>query len=406
MSYLIFCSFEVGGLPYRMAEILNAHGVETYYASIANAGGGHDSTQFHHGSVHPSWDLTPRLSEALGSGKKIKTLLRQVQKEFHLFHILATGHKAYLLQEAGLPYHYWSYGSDLDYQVNFLPILSHTYSWWARPMRYLLYLLRFRRQARRTLTGAAAVMIAPYQVAAYRQVCPEKPLFFFPHYLKITDLATLGPQKLAGQRELEAKIGATRFFFSSSRHIWSGPLAQSADNKGNDVILRAFREYLDLSGDQGAKLVLVDKGPDVTASRALAQELHLTPQVVWVGEMQRSQLDQYYQGAALCFGQFGTPVLAFTALEPLAQANVSISAFARVDPRVPFYPEDPPIFNSKDPREMAEFMVRIVAQPQLYENLCRRSWEWIKDNCSEEKFVAGFIKSFDLDQARTRQDRA
>ena len=47
MSYLIFCSFEVGGLPYRMAEILNAHGVEAYYASIAKPTLGHDSTQFH-----------------------------------------------------------------------------------------------------------------------------------------------------------------------------------------------------------------------------------------------------------------------------------------------------------------------------------------------------------------------
>ncbi len=402
MSYLIFCSFEVGGLPYHMAEILNAQGVETYYASIARPNSTHDSTQFHYGRPNPPWDLTPRFREAMGSGRKIKALLSQVQREFHLTHSFATGQKAYLLREAGLPYHYWSYGSDLDFLVNFFPNLTHYYSWWARPKGFLMYLLRFRREARRTFAHATAVMIAPYQIGAYQQVCPDKPMFFLPHFFKIEDLATLGPKKLASKREMEAKIGATRFFFSSTRHVWSGPLRQSADTKGNDVILYAFKEYLNLSGDRGAKLVLVDKGPNVATSRALAQELSIASQVVWVGEMKRDELDQYYQGAGLCFGQFGTPVLAFTALEPLAQANVSISAFERVDPRVPFYPEDPPIYKSKDPREIAEFMAQIVAHPQQYADLCRRSWEWIKENCSEERFAAEFVKSFSLDTGRSR----
>jgi len=397
MSYLIFCSFEVGGLPYRMAEILNAYGVETYYASIAQPRLDHDSTQFHYGRATPPWDLTPRFREAIGSGRKIKALLNQAQREFRLTRFFATGQKAYLLREAGLPYHYWSYGSDLDYLVNYIPVLSHSYSWWTRPIRYLLYLLRFRRNSRRSITGARAIMIAPYQAEAYQQVCPDKPLFFFPHFFKIEDLEALGPKKIASRQELEPKIGASRFFFSSTRQVWSGPLRRSADNKGNDVILRAFREYLNLSGDRRTKLALVAKGPDVTASQALARELNITPQVVWVGEMQRSQLDQYYQGAGLCFGQFATPVLAFTALEPLAQANVSISFFDRVDSRVPFYPEDPPIFKSKEPREIGEFMAGIMASPQQHEDLCRRSWQWIKENCSEERFVAGFVKSLSLD---------
>jgi hypothetical protein len=112
--------------------------------------------------------------------------------------------------------------------------------------------------------------------------------------------------------------------------------------------------------------------------------------------MKRAELDQYYQGAGLCFGQFGTPVLTFATLEPMAQANVSISAFERIEPRVPFYPENPPIFKSKEPRQIAEFMAQIMANPQQYADLCQRSWEWIKENCSEERFVAAFVKSFNL----------
>jgi glycosyltransferase involved in cell wall biosynthesis len=398
MSYLIFCSFEVGGLPYRMAEILNAHGVETYYASIARPTGGHDSTRFHYGNRQERWDLTPRFRETRGTPGKIKDLLAQLRKELHFTHCLATGQQAYLLREAGLLYHYWSYGSDLDYLANFVPVLSRNYPGWVKRLRYLLYLLGDRRRAQRAIIDAAAIMISPYQLPAYQQVCPEKPLFFLPHFFKIEDLDTLGRKKQVSREAVGAKIGARRFFFSSTRHVWSGPYRQSADNKGNDVILRSFQKYLDLSRDEETKLVLVAKGPNVSSSRLLAQEIGITPQVVWVGEMKRAELDQYYQGAGLCFGQFGTPVLTFAALEPLAQANVSISAFARIDPRVPFYPKDPPIFKSQDPEEIGAFMGQLVADPRRYAELCRQSWQWIKENCAEERFVAEFVKSVSLDR--------
>ncbi len=400
MSYLIFCAIEVGGLPYRMAEILNAHGVETYYASIAKPHQSHDSTQFHYGQVSAPWDLTPRFREIRRSGKRVKTLLSQIRREFNFTHVLATGQKAYLLREAGLPYNYWSFGSDLDWQVSLLSSLAYCYPWWAWPRGLLAYLLLYWREARRTFTNASAVMIAPYQLAAYRRVCPDKPLFFLPHFFKIEDLETLAARKLASRRELGAKIGAARFFFSSTRQVWSGLLRRSSDNKGNDVILRAFREYLDLAGDREAKLVLVAKGPDVGASRALARKLNLNPRVVWAREMPRAQLDQYYQGAGLCFGQFGTPVLTFAALEPMAQANVSISYFEPVDPQVPWYAAAPPAFRSRDPREIGEFMARIAAAPREYADLCQRSWAWVKENCSEARFAAEFVKSFSLESDR------
>lgn len=393
MSYLIFCSFEVGAFPYRMADILNAHGVETYYASVAKPNQSHDSTQFHYGHTNAPWDLTPRFREALASGKKLTTLLHQVQREFRLTHFFATGQKAYLLRQAGLPYHYWSYGADLDY-LAFFPVLALRHPWWAIPLRYLLYTMRFRRNFKRAICGASALMIAPYQLPAYQALCPDKPLFFLPHFFKIADLEVLDSQKMASRRQLEAQMDASRFFFSSTRHMWSGPFKSSPDSKGNDVILHAFREYLDLSGDERAKLVLVAKGMDVEATRALAQEIDLTSKVVWIKEMKRDLLDQYYQGAAACFGQFGTPVLTFTALEPMAQASVSISAYGGIDHRLPFYTSEPPILKSKDPKKIGEFLTRITTNPKEHQDLCRRSWEWIRENCSEEKFVAAFIKSF------------
>jgi hypothetical protein len=87
-------------------------------------------------------------------------------------------------------------------------------------------------------------------------------------------------------------------------------------------------------------------------------------------------------------------VITYAALEPLASGTISISFSNDNDPSVPYYKEKPPIFSSKDPKEIAEFMVRILARSEDYEGLLYKSWLWIQNNCSEEKFVESFLTIF------------
>ncbi|CAN0499711.1 unnamed protein product, partial [Phaeothamnion confervicola] len=56
--FLIFCSYEVGGFPYKMAEILNRHSIVTYYISVDREQFGHDSTTYHWGTQREEWDLS------------------------------------------------------------------------------------------------------------------------------------------------------------------------------------------------------------------------------------------------------------------------------------------------------------------------------------------------------------
>lgn len=118
MNYLIFCSFEVGGLPYKMAEILNRHNVKTYYISIAKEASGHDSTRFHYGDKGEDWNLSGMVKNEMNSSEIIK-LLKKIKETYNIKYCLATGEKSYLLKKAGINYHYWSYGADVD-QCTFL----------------------------------------------------------------------------------------------------------------------------------------------------------------------------------------------------------------------------------------------------------------------------------------------
>lgn len=388
MSYLIFCSFEVGGLPYKMADILNSHGIKVFYLSIANDPTGHDSSQFHYGTSDDEWNLSPKFKGCL-SNNELKTKLINIRKEYNITNCFATGTKSYLLSEAGINYSYWSYGSDLD---NHMPIWDDAYPLSKKCLRLLLLIFFDKTKVRRTFHNAQRIMIAPYQIKTYNKICHGKKLFFLPHFLIINDYNKILHKKQEIKKNICSEINANKFFFSATRHFWSGYRANLADNKGNNVIIVAFKKYLELSGNHNSKLVLIEKGPDVSLSKALSDDLKITRNVVWLKEMKREELNKYYIGSDITFGQFGTPVLTNASLEPLANATICISLLGENDERVPFYHSSPPIFSSKDPEKIANYMIKILDNPKEYNDTSYNCWLWVKINCSEEKFVESFQK--------------
>ena len=394
MSYLIFCSLEVGGLPFRMANTLNQHGVETYYIYLGSQARNHDSTHFHYGDRSEPWDLSGGFQDYLWRPRAIVALLNQIKSKRHILHCFATGRNAYLLKKAGIKYKYWSYGSDIDQECFIRMPLSNT------PVckRFIIHPYRViseRSKARRSICEATSIMISPYQLESLGRICPGKRMFFLPHYFKTTDYQTLLEQKAQSKRIVYEQIRAERYFFSSTRHVWSGTLRDMADNKGNDVLLRSYAIFKKWAGDHQSKLVLVRKGPDVEASQSLSRTLGIKDDIVWTDEMRREELDRYYQGATICFGQFGSPVITYSALEPLANGSISISLLSQNNSIVPIYKENPPIFSSKNPKEIAGFMVRVLLGKENDADLSYKSWLWVQNHCSEEIFVKSFTKVFE-----------
>ncbi|HEX8948303.1 MAG TPA: glycosyltransferase, partial [Dissulfurispiraceae bacterium] len=381
-----FCSFEVGGFPYRIAEILNRHGIEAYYISLARDASGHNSTRFHFGETNAPWDLSG------GFARRGVKLLKEIKTRYHVTHCFATGGKSYLLKQAGIDYRYWSYGSDLD-QVCFSGFWPSNYPVWKRFLVYPYFWARLRPEARESIRQAESVMIAPYQLELLHAVAPGKSMFFLPHFIKTGDYRSLVRKKEESRKIICDRIGAKRFLFSSVRHFWAGRHGAAADYKGNEIALRGFDAYLHGSKAYDTKLVLVAKGPDVEESKTLARELGIDENVMWVGEMRRDELEQYYQGASVCLGQFGTPVLTFAALEPLAYATACVSYFADGGTAVPFYRRLPPIKNTNKPEEIAGLIQGILQTGSSETG--RESHEWLREHCSEERFVSAFVEVFE-----------
>lgn len=391
MSRLILCDLEVGGQPYRMAEILNRHGVPTWYLSLGGPAAGHDSTRYHYGESQAPWDLSGRIG---GRGARgIVRALRQGRRELGIRSAMATGARACLLRQAGIPYRYWSYGSDLDQQA-FGPLWPVGYPAWRRPQAWIRFALDTRRLQRRSLREAEAVLISPYQRPVLDRIRPGAPLFFVPHVMPVGEWQGLRERAAADAQELGARIGATAFVFSAVRHVWAGALAALPDNKGNDVAIRAFAAGLWGDAARGVKLVLVSKGPDVAASAQLIRELGIAERVVWLEEMPREDLFRWYRGAALCLGQFGTPALNFSVVEPLSQATPCLSYELPPHPGVPWYPTPAPGRVGRDPGELGREIARLLRDPAALAALARESWCWAREHCSEERFVERFRTLF------------
>ncbi|KAF1079814.1 MAG: hypothetical protein GQF41_3931 [Candidatus Rifleibacterium amylolyticum] len=393
MNYLIFCSFEVGGLPYKLAEILNRNGVKTFYLSINYGSTGHDSTSFHYGDKRQPWDLTDRLAGCRFSRARLVRELKAIKQEFNIMNCLATGEKAYLLKEAGIDYNYWSFGADLD-QFCFNPVWTEGYPLWKKILKLPYLLLFVKNQSIASIHNSDSILIAPYQYSSLQKIGYSGNMFFLPHCFEIEDYEQLAQKRIDSQKYVCRKLGINRYFFSSTRQFWFGNNKFFSDNKGNDVVLKSFSEYLRLSNDDQMKLILVEKGPDVSASKSLARALGIENAIIWVSEMRRQELKVYYQGATICFGQFGTPVLAFSALEPMANACVCVSFVGDVMVPVPFYKTPPPLINSRNPKQIAEQIYRFLRDSNELSLLQLQSWQWVKENCNEDNFIGFFKKSF------------
>jgi glycosyltransferase involved in cell wall biosynthesis len=386
-----------------MARTLNECGIETYYISLSGKVSGHDSTAFHYGSGQEHWNLSPlfdgfpnlshKADQILYLPAKAVKQLREIKHQYGISHCLATGIKAYLLHRAGIPYRYWSYGSDLDRHC-FRPVFPPKYPLWIRGPMYFPFMLRIRPNARKSIRYSSSVMIAPYQLDSLNRICEAKDLFFLPHLIKILDYDLLAQEREKSKRRICREISAEHFFFSATRHEWSGPFKDQPDNKGNDIIIKTFEKYLSMTKDYGAKLVLVEKGSDIEASKALVRKLGISQNVLWMGQRSRNEIQQFYQGATLCFGQFGTPVITYAVLEPLANGNICATYYGEQPGEVPFYDQLPPLCNSRDPEELVRFMVEILSHENRYQELCYQSWKWIRDHCSVESFVRSFSETF------------
>ena len=186
-------------------------------------------------------------------------------------------------------------------------------------------------------------------------------------------------------RQAKAQMaGRDLVIFSQARHYWRPRAADPWSMrpgflKRNDLLFRAFAEYLPGARRKNPLLVLLKYGPDVEASQELVTELGIQSRVLWLPRMSRKHLVYLLAGADFVVGEFtGEGIWGGTAWEGLAAGRPVFQA-------VNYKPEDyrrkaghelPPLIHVAQVSDIVNHLRRFETVPEEYTEIGRQGAVW------------------------------
>ena len=134
----------------------------------------------------------------------------------------------------------------------------------------------------------------------------------------------------------------------------------------------------------------IEKGQDTELSKELICSLGLEDNVIWLQPMNRKKLMEFYAAAHVCFDQFSRGCLALCAVESMACGTTTVTYLGDHSKSVPFYPVLPPVFNSKNPENISEFLIRVLNDESFRKERGIDSYKWVREQCSSNRFNESF----------------
>jgi glycosyltransferase involved in cell wall biosynthesis len=398
MKILFIDYDEIGGFMKNYCIALNGGSrVKAAYLSFGDDAGGHNSNNFHYRNSLQNWDYSKYFGSDTHTGSldfcdEKSGYLQKVIEEFAPDVVVASGKAAAVAEYSGVEYRYITFGYDIfqyAYNINAYhdKKFKHEFVYEYLHNNESSLVLNFQDMDDNIfigcIKGASGIMITPYALKYLEGITDSTKLFYIPHCVSLPEKthSDHNPDKLK--------------FLCSARHIWDENSVGVIDNKRIDIVIDTVFEFSRKYRKKDTILYLFEKGPDVDKTKAYISSKGLDDSVEWLPEMPRNELFAYYESADFIFGQFGSPVLEYTAVEPLALGKPVASWLGSSDSemykRVPFYKEFPPVINSKDPKEIAEVFLEIALDSDKYNKISRQSLEWFNKFCSLSQLEDSFI---------------
>jgi len=298
--------------------------------------------------------------------------------------VVCTGIAPMWIGLARKPFIFYSYGSDLEYVAIYGgdPFLKST------PKRRLRMLL-IRHLLPNLLRKARAVVLSPYQIPTAERL-GLKNLRFLPHVVDTQLFRPMDPEKKRSQKEiLRSKLGCELIFFHPSRQMWV--CKQIPNSKGNDRLFRAFARFIEVTKKK-AKLIAIDRGGDVEASKRLIKDYKIEDHVIWMKPMKRPELVRYYNLADIVFDQFRSGIFDLVAVEAMA-CGAPVFSYVKPAPPPP-YPETPPVVNVRSEEEIFKSLSELADDEDTRRDLGKKSREWIMKYCHWEVAIQKHIELY------------
>ena len=190
---------------------------------------------------------------------------------------------------------------------------------------------------------------------------------------------------------LKSKRGAEFIVFSAARQDWY--------MNGSNLLISAFSEFVKKCC-RNSLLILMRSGEDVDRSIELVRELEMNENVVFLNDMSKQELIEYYNLADVVAGYFksdkwGVPHFPLTIHEAMACGRPVLTYFEADNCRR-FFSEVPPLIYAGNEREICEKLIDLHDQKRQG-LLDRYSWlsrKWIVEHNHWQKVTEIFVRTY------------
>lgn len=203
--------------------------------------------------------------------------------------------------------------------------------------------------------------------------------------------------------EASDRRGDDTIIFVPVRFLWREPLPagfSEHENKRNDIIVHGLAQYISSSG-RSPKIVFVEKGPDVQATKELAAFLGIAEKISWIPEMSMREVFSWYARADIVFDQLGEHMIGAVTVDTMLIGRPVITN-ARPEVFSKLISEPSPMCHARTPAEVSEWLGRLVDDPELRRDIGRRSHEFVHQYFNGQKTAEAIAKQFENHRGRRR----
>ncbi len=163
--------------------------------------------------------------------------------------------------------------------------------------------------------------------------------------------------------------------------------------KGNDKLFRAFARLVH-EGNK-ARLVYLERGPDIEATRELVKSLGIGSRVEAISRtMSRAELHDFYSMADVVFDQVSRTSFGQIGLEAMSCGRTVLVDLDSKTINL-FYEEFPPVLNCRTEDEIFR-QLKAVLDFGFRQKMGRQSREWIMKYHGSETATAELVKRFEI----------
>ncbi len=299
--------------------------------------------------------------------------------------IVCSGYAPIWIHWARKPFIFVSYGSDLDQEAvrGWSGNPRKDFTWWQKLLHRVV-----KSQMVLSLKKAKATVVSPYQIGTAQRL-GLKNLHFLPHIIDTELFCPMDMAERQAEKErIRQSLGCEFLLFHPSRQVWTD--STITDCKGNDRVFRVFAAFLK-SYPKRAKLLVVEKGWDVEASKNLIDRLGIVDHVLWMKPMPKVEMCYLYNVADVVLDQFSIGVLTLVSVEAMA-CGAPVMTYVAPAPDGMFYPEMPPVNNEKRESYLCRDLLVLANNETARGQLGRDGRTWAEKYCLPDKVIPKYIE--------------